>query len=299
MLATLIDKAFDDTLWVFETKWDGFRMISEKKGKRITLYSRNGTDVTAHYPSMVKALGHLKGSAVVDGELVAFDTRGVSRFQLLQNTLNTNTPLVYCVFDLLFLNGKDVRKYPLLERKAMLHTILPKDAHIRFSKHTAKEGVRLFAQAKRKRLEGIMAKRSAGLYYSGKRTREWLKIKAVHEQEVVIVGFTAPKRSRKYFGALVLAVRERGGWRYAGRAGTGFDALALKSIHAKLVPLMLRNKPIQAKIPDELHTSWVRPVLVGEVKFTEWTAKGEMRHPAFLGLRDDKKAMEVVRERVS
>ena len=301
MLATLIDKPFSDKAWVFETKWDGFRILAEIKKRKVVLYSRNGTNVTARYPAVAHALSKMKRDAVIDGELVALDRTGRSRFQLLQNALNTKARLVYCVFDLLFLDGTDMRTLPLLARKEALVGLVPESAHIRYSAHRAANGKKFFAEAKRKKLEGIMAKRAAGRYYSGKRAREWLKIKTAHEQEVVIVGFTAPRRSRKHFGALVLAVREQKGntarWRYVGRAGTGFDAAALRTIHAKLRPLTTRTKPIGEKIPDEVHTTWVRPVLVGEVKFTEWTRGGEMRHPAFLGLRDDKPAIQVVRER--
>ena len=141
-----------------------------------------------------------------------------------------------------------------------------------------------------------MAKLANGRYHSGIRTREWLKVKASQEQEVVIVGFTAPRRSRKYFGSLVLAVRDGKDWKYAGRAGTGFDAETLRSVHAMLVPLITKVKPIAEKVPDEGNTTWVKPKLVAEVKFTEWTAAGEMRHPVFLGLRTDKQATEVTRE---
>lgn len=300
MLATLIGKPFNDGAWVYETKWDGFRMMSEVNRHKVSLYSRNGKNVTARYPAIAKALADLKTGAVIDGELVALDHKGRSRFQLLQNALNTKVRLVYYVFDLLFLNGKDMRKLPLLERKEMLLKILPKTKFVRFSIHRAHNGIKFFEEAKKERLEGIMAKRAAGSYYSGKRTREWLKIKAVHAQEVVIVGYTAPRRSRKYFGALVLAVRESNGkvgrWRYVGRAGTGFNAMTLKTIHSKLVKIKTETKPVEEKVPDESNTIWVRPTLVGEVKFTEWTANGEMRHPVFLGLRDDKPPRKVVRE---
>jgi bifunctional non-homologous end joining protein LigD len=297
MLATLVDKPFNDTGWVFETKWDGFRVVAVIKKGKVTLYSRNGTDVTMRYPAVAKALVRTKYDAVIDGELVALDSKGRSRFQLLQNALNTKTELQYCVFDLLFLDGKDLRKKTLLERKVLLEGIVPKTPLIKYSAHKATTGVTLFAEAKKKDLEGIMAKRAAGRYYSGKRTREWLKIKTAHRQEVVIVGFTAPRRSRKYFGALVLAVREGKRWQYVGRAGTGFDAALLQSIHAKLMPLVVPQKPVAEKVPDEAQTTWVRPKLVGEVKFTEWTRGNEMRHPAFVGLRDDKPASQVVRER--
>ncbi len=144
--------------------------------------------------------------------------------------------------------------------------------------------------------KGSWRKFSRGHYYSGQRSREWLKVKASLGQEVVIVGFTAPRRSRAYFGSLVLAVREGNRWRYVGRAGTGFDRQSLKSLHALMVPLITKTKPIAEKVPDEANTTWVKPKLVGEVKFTEWTSKGEMRHPVFLGLRTDKKATDVIRE---
>jgi bifunctional non-homologous end joining protein LigD len=158
------------------------------------------------------------------------------------------------------------------------------------------KGIAAFKRASRAGEEGVMAKFARGHYYSGQRTREWLKVKASLGQEVVIVGFTAPRRSRQYFGALVLAVREGNGWRYVGRAGSGFDRESLKSLHALMVPLITKTKPVAEKVPDQGNTTWVKPKLVGEVKFTEWTSKGEMRHPVFLGLRGDKKATDVIRE---
>ena len=150
------------------------------------------------------------------------------------------------------------------------------------------DGIKAFNKAKRAQEEGVMAKLAGGRYHSGVRTREWLKVKASQEQEVVIVGFTAPRRSRKYFGALLLAVREGKGWAYVGRAGTGFDAEALRSLHAMMLPLITETKPVPQKVPDVGITTWVKPKLVAEVKFTEWTEAGEMRHPVFLGLRTDK-----------
>ena len=202
-----------------------------------------------------------------------------------------------CVFDLLYCDGRDLRGQPLLERKEELAKILPKSPLLLYSAHVAGAGIKAFKAAKRAGEEGVMAKLASGRYHSGERTREWLKVKASREQEVAIVGFTAPRRARKYFGALVLAVREGKSWKYAGRAGTGFDAETLHSLYRKMVPLIVKTKPIAAKVPSEATTTWVKPKLVAEVKFTEWTAAGEMRHPVFLGLRTDKKATEVVRER--
>ena len=171
--------------------------------------------------------------AVLDGELVALDEHGRSRFQLLQNAEREPVRLLYCVFDLLYLDGKDLRSLPLLKRKELLEAVLPKSPLLHYSAHVVGAGLKAFARAKRAGEEGVMAKLATSRYHSGVRTRDWLKVKASQEQEVVIVGFTAPRRSRKYFGALVLAVREGKRWEYAGRAGTGFDAETLRSLHAE------------------------------------------------------------------
>ena len=296
MLATLTDKPFDNPDWIFETKWDGFRAVAVVAPGKAKLYSRNGLDISRKYPSIVDALAKIKESAVLDGELVALDARGRSRFQLLQNAEREKVRLLYSVFDLLYLDGMDTRKLKLIERKAALKAILPKSKLLLYSAHVARKGIAAFERAKRAGEEGVMAKLASSRYHSGVRTRDWLKVKAHQEQEVVIVGFTAPRRSRKYFGALVLAVREDGAWAYVGRAGTGFDAARLRDIHALMAPLFTDKKPVVAKVPNERSTTWIKPKLVAEVKFTEWTKGGEMRHPVFLGLRTDKKASEVVRE---
>ena len=223
---------------------------------------------------------------------------GRSRFQLLQNALNKKAKLLYVVFDALFVGGKDIRQKPLLRRKEILKALLPRDPLLRYSEHVVEFGKRVFAKAQRAHEEGVIAKRAAGLYYSGKRTREWLKFKVVHEQEVVIVGYTEPRRSRKYFGSLVLAVRDKAKkrWVYAGHVGTGFDQAALKSIYGTMQPLRTDKKPFDQKVKYENATTWLIPKLVGEVKFTEWTSEAEMRHPVFLGLRTDKRALDVIRE---
>jgi bifunctional non-homologous end joining protein LigD len=298
MLATLVDKPFDDKDWIFETKWDGFRLITEKRGHAVRLWSRNGIDVTTRYAVLLPALQKIEGSCVIDGEICALDAHGRSRFQLLQNALNKKARLLYVIFDALVVGGKDIRAKPLLERKEILKTLLPRDPLLRFSEHVPEYGKREFAKAQRAHEEGVIAKRATGLYYSGKRTREWLKFKAVHEQEVVIVGYTEPRKSRKYFGSLVLAVRDKVAkrWVYAGRVGTGFDQAALKSLYGVMQALRTDKKPFDQKVKDVKAITWLMPKLVGEVKFTEWTSEGEMRHPVFLGLRSDKAAADVVRE---
>ena len=206
--------------------------------------------------------------------------------------------MLYVVFDVLFVGDKDIRDKPLLERKTILKSLLPRDPLLRYSEHVAEFGKREFAKAQRAHEEGVIAKRAARLYHLGKRTREWLKFKAVHEQEAVIVGYTEPRRSRKYFGSLVLAVRDKPKkhWVYAGHVGTGFNEAMLKSLYGKMHPLQTGKKPFDQKVKYENATTWLIPKLVGEVKFTEWTSEGEMRHPAFLGLRTDKNALDVIRE---
>jgi bifunctional non-homologous end joining protein LigD len=272
-------------------------MIAEIARGKVTLYSRNGKIISRSYIEVAKALEGVKSDAVIDGELVAIGTDGVSHFQLLQNALRHEAKLLYCVFDLMFEKGVDLRKEPLLERKKRLRAILPRDKLIAFSRHRNAHGTRFFAEADRKGLEGIMAKRAASAYASGSRTPDWLKIKTAKRHEVVIAGFTAPRRTRPFFGALVLAVRENDAWRYIGHVGTGFRHKTLEELHAKLVRLRAPKSPFPARVKDEGVTTWVKPCLVAEVKFSEWTSKGEMRQPVYLGLRSDKQANEVVRER--
>jgi len=295
MLATLIDSPFDDKDWVFETKWDGFRLVAKIGDEGTSLYSRNGNNVTARYARVAEALGSIDHHAVIDGELVALDAGGRSRFQLLQNALRGKARLRYYVFDLMFLDGRDMRSKPLLERKQQLRSIISRHPLIRYSPHSREHGIAEFDKARRAGEEGIIAKRAAGLYYSGKRTREWLKIKAGHEQEAVIVGFTAPRGSREHFGSVVLAVYDKGKLVYVGHSGGGFSRDMLRTLHARMMELKTDNKPFTG-IAHERQTTWIRPQLVCQVKFTEWTDNGEMRHPVFLGLRTDKPARQVRRE---
>jgi bifunctional non-homologous end joining protein LigD len=297
MLATLTDAPFDDPGWVFEDKFDGFRMVAKIESGKVTLYSRNGKIISHSYIEVARALEGVKGDAVIDGELVALDTDGVSHFQLLQNALRSKAKLQYCAFDLMFHEGEDLRGLPLLERKKRLRAILPRHKLIAFSQHRNTFGTKFFEEAGRRGLEGIMAKRAESRYVSGGRTADWLKIKTSKRQEVVIAGFTAPRRTRPFFGALVLAVREKNGWRYIGHVGTGFSHKTLQELHGKLVKLKSPKSPFPAKVKDEAVTTWVKPSLVAEVKFTEWTSSGEMRHPVYLGLRTDKQAEDVLRER--
>jgi bifunctional non-homologous end joining protein LigD len=297
MLATLTDGPFDDAGWIFEDKYDGFRMVAKIERGNVTLYSRNGKIISDSYMEVAGALEGVKGDAVIDGELVALDENGVSHFQLMQNALRHEAKLQYCAFDLMFHDGEDLRSLSLLERKKRLKEILPRNKLIAFSRHRKTEGKKFFEEAERKGLEGIMAKRADSKYLSGARTDNWLKIKTSKRQEVVIAGFTAPRRTRPFFGALALAVREKNGWRYIGHVGTGFSHKMLEELHGKLIKIKTSKSPFATKVKDEAVTTWVKPSLVAEVKFTEWTTKGEMRHPVYLGLRADKRAEDVTRER--
>src|SRR3978361_2392405 len=292
MLATLTDAPFDDPDWIFEDKYDGFRMVSEIRGGKVALYSRNGKIISHSYREVAKALEGVKGDAVIDGELVAIGKDGVSHFQLLQNALRHEAKLLYCAFDLTFCDGEDLRGLTLLERKKRLKNILPRNRLIAFSRHRKQCGTKFFEEAERKGLEGIIAKRADSKYLSGHRTDNWLKIKISKRQEVVIAGFTAPRRTAPFFGALVLAVREKNAWRYIGHVGTGFSHKILEELHGKLVKLKAARSPFPAKVKDEAVTTWVKPSLVAEVKFTEWTGSGEMRHPGYLELRTDKRAAD-------
>ena len=297
MLATLTDAPFDDKNWIFEDKYDGFRMVAVTKGGKVTLYSRNGKIISHNYIEVAKALEGVKGDAVIDGELVALDKSGVSHFQFLQNALRNKAKLQYRAFDLMFQDGEDLRGLPLTERKKRLKAILPKHKLVAYSRHRLASGVKFFEEAERKGLEGIMAKRADSKYLSGARTDNWLKIKTSKRQEVVIAGFTAPRRTRPFFGALTLALRVGDSWRYIGHVGTGFSHDVLAELHGKLIKLRTAKSPFGKKTKDEAVTTWVKPQLVAEVKFTEWTSSGEMRHPVYLGLREDKRAEDVTRER--
>lgn len=297
MLATLSDAPFDDKRWIFEDKFDGFRLVATIENGKVTLYSRNGKIISHNYIEVAKALESIKHDAVIDGELIAIGSNGFSDFQLLQNARRHETKLQYCVFDLMFQDGEDLRGLSLLERKKRLKAIVPKHQLIAFSRHRATFGTKFFMEADRSGLEGIMAKRADSPYLSGARTDNWLKIKTSKRQEVVIAGFTAPRRTRPCFGALALALREGKEWRFIGHVGTGFNQETLKELHAKLIKLKMAKSPFPKKVRGEAVTTWVKPTLVVEVKFTEWTNSGEMRHPVYLGLRADKRAEDVVRER--
>ena len=297
MLATLIEKPFDREGWFFEIKWDGYRAISEVIKNNVRLYSRNGNVLNDKFPEIVHPLEKLSFDAVLDGEIVALDNEGRASFQLLQNHLRTGEGLLaYYVFDVLYLNGHDLRNIPLRRRKHILSQMLPDLPNIRVSEFIEEKGISFFRAVQENGVEGIMAKNGASTYQSGARSREWLKIKNTLSQEAVIGGFTAPRGGRKHLGSLLLGVYDGRDLVYIGRSGGGFAEDELSRMHAKLKLLITETSPFPSPPKTDTPATWVKPELVCEVRFSEWTDEGLMRHPVFLGLREDIPPFDVKRE---
>jgi bifunctional non-homologous end joining protein LigD len=293
MLATLGDQPFNDPHWIFEIKWDGYRAIADVNNKAVELYSRNGLSFKLLYPPIAEALQQLDINAVLDGEIVVFNDNNKPDFQRLQQFGELKKgKLVYYVFDCLFVKGKSIQHKPLLERKEILKKLIPKNNIIQFADHVAENGLDFFEGVKAMDLEGMIAKQSSSIYKSGKRSADWLKIKNHNIQEAIIAGYTAPRRSRKYFGALILAIKQENELQYIGHTGTGFTNGTLKNIYEKLQPYVRNRSPFQAKVPVNSPVTWVEPVLVSNIKFSEITQGGILRHPVFMGLRVDKSADE-------
>jgi bifunctional non-homologous end joining protein LigD len=298
MLATLVKEPFNREGWIFEIKWDGFRAIADVERKKVELYSRNFISFNEHFPPIVEALKKLNLRVVLDGEVVVVDKKGKSHFQLLQNYLEHEKQgqLTYYVFDILSYNGKNLCSIPLSKRKKILKKILPKNKWIKYSDHIPQHGVKFFKAAQKMNVEGIIAKDATSPYRPGKRTLEWQKIKIHMQQEAVIGGFTEPRGGRKKFGALVLGVYEGDKLIYIGHTGGGFNYESLSMVYEKLKPLIQKNSPFETVPKTNAPVTWVKPKLVCEVTFAEWTQDGHMRQPIFLGLRLDKNAKEVKKE---
>jgi bifunctional non-homologous end joining protein LigD len=295
MLATPSDVPFNDEDWIFEIKWDGYRAVTEKKGKNIKFYSRNGLSFNELYPELIPELMKIKKDCVLDGEIVVLNEAGRPSFQKLQQfDENRSLPILYYVFDCLSYDGKDLTDLSLIERKKYALKAIPKSNAIIYSDHIERDGEKFFNEIiKLDGLEGMMAKRAESTYEEGRRSRSWLKIKLVNTQEAIIAGYTAPRESRKYFGALILGVYDKKKLRYIGHSGTGFSDKMLKELHAKLQPLVTDESPFDEKVPVNAAVTWVEPELVCNVKFSELTDEGIMRHPVFMGLRIDKEPEEV------
>jgi len=296
MKAVLSDRPFSDPDWIFERKLDGIRCLAIRDGSRVSLMSRTARRMNDQFPELVRALEEEpSGDFTLDGEIVAFED-GVTSFARLQQRARERVPVFLYVFDLPRHDGEDLRPLPLRERKARLRRALDFHGAIRFNPHrNGEHGEELYREACEKGLEGVIAKR-ADSPYAGGRSRDWLKLKCHAEQELVIGGFTAPKGSRTEFGALLVGYNEDGALRYAGKVGTGFDQAALRELGARMRELEQERSPFEPFKPIPPGTRWVRPELVAQFGFSEWTRDGRLRHPRYIGLREDKPAREVVRE---
>jgi bifunctional non-homologous end joining protein LigD len=298
MLATLTDDPFDDKDWVFEIKWDGYRAVAHAIKGKVKLESRNNISFAEKFHPVAEALEQFPIDVVLDGEIVAVNDDGRGDFQLLQQWQKTGAgELIYYVFDLLWIDGYDIRALTLAERKEILRAIVPETGIIRYSDHITGKGNEFYNLAVKQGLEGIMAKHAESPYTTAIRTKQWLKIKTHQRQEVVIGGFTQTRGSRKHFGALVLGVYEKDELIYVGHTGTGFTEESLTDVYKLLKPLIITTCPFRTKPKTNMPCTWVKPKLVCEIRFSEWTKDNIMRIPVFMGLRQDKSPKEVTKEK--
>jgi DNA ligase D-like protein (predicted ligase) len=304
MLATLTQERFSRKGWLFEPKWDGERCLVFGRGGGLSFLSRNEKRLNDRYPELAPAFAKCATSSfIADGEIVAF-RGGLTSFMELQkrmqvehpsSSLLREVPVYLFLFDLTYLNGYDLRRVPLRYRKMLLRSAFPFGHRVRFTEHRETDGEAYYHEACRNGWEGIIAKNVDSQYVS-KRTREWLKFKCEQGQELVIGGYTDPQGSRIGLGALLLGFYRKGRLHYAGKVGTGFDTAMLKSLAQRLRSIETHVSPFADQDIPQGGVHWVKPELVAQIAFTEWTADGRLRHPRFLGLRDDKRPSEVVRE---
>jgi bifunctional non-homologous end joining protein LigD len=289
MLATLVRAPFHKPGWVYEEKYDGIRILAYKEGSRVRLVSRNEIDRTSGFPGIADAVRALKpATLLLDGEVVVFDRKKVSRFQLLQKGKGH---AAYAVFDCLYRAGKDLRREPLSIRRVEMEKSLGTNSTLIPSRRLAKNGLKAFEEAKRRGFEGLVAKDLASPYVE-KRSNAWLKVKVHQEDEFVIGGITKPEGARKYFGALLLGAYQAGQLHYVGKVGTGFDESALASLYKRFRSLVSQRSRF-VELLREKGVTYLEPKLVAQISFQEWTAEMKLRQPVFLGLRDDKKPKEV------
>jgi bifunctional non-homologous end joining protein LigD len=303
-LATLTDERFSDPKWIFERKFDGMRCLAFRDGDHVRLLSRNRQPLNGTYPELVEALATQRTTRfVVDGEVVAFEGRRTS-FARLQGRLGITDPeaarasrirVYYYVFDLLHLDGACTAELPLRWRKRLLRDAISFDDPLRNTTHRVDDGIAAYRAACQRGDEGVIAKRGDSTYESG-RSRNWLKFKCVRDQEFVVGGYTSPKGSRMELGALLLGYYDDRDLVYAGKVGTGFDEATLRSLHERLTPIEQDASPFTRGLVRENGARWVRPKLVAQIGFTEWTRDGKLRHPRYQGLRTDKDPADVVRE---
>lgn len=295
MLATLVAKPFDEPGWVYEEKYDGIRVLAYKEGKHVWLLSRNDVDRTGDFPELVAAIRKLRPvSLLLDGEVVVFDRNKISRFQLLQQSKGH---AFYAVFDCLYADGIDLRQEPLSARRKILEKVVPTNGVLLLSRRLSANGFKAYKLAKRRGYEGLVAKAGSSPYVE-RRSRYWFKVKVHQEDEFVIVGFTAPKGSREYFGALLLGAYEDGKLRYVGKVGTGFDKNTLATLYEKFRRLIVDEITLLDP-PREKDVTFLKPKLIAQISYQELTADKKLRQPVFLGLRDDKRPNDVVLPEVS
>jgi bifunctional non-homologous end joining protein LigD len=290
MLATLVHEPFHRPGWIYEEKYDGYRILAYKEGARVRLMSRNAKDRTGTYTDVADAVRALPSrTLLLDGEIVAFDRRGVSRFQLLQRG---QARPAFAVFDCLYADGRDLRRDPLTTRRRVLESALTDRAPLRLARRLTGDGMAAYRLAKRRGLEGLIAKDPDAPYVQG-RSGKWLKVKIRQEEEFVIGGYTVPGGARTRFGALLLGAYDRSGkLRYVGKVGTGFTEPSLDSLYRRFRPLIRETSPF-ADPPRARGLTYLAPRLVAQIAFEEWTAGWKLRQPSFLGLRDDKQPSEV------
>ena len=292
MLATLVGAPVDRPGWIAEEKYDGIRLIAYKEGRAVRLITRNDIDRAADFPGVVSAVAKLPApTLVLDGEVVIFDEAHVSRFTLLQRRDGTGQ-LVYVAFDCLYARGEDLRRLPLGERRQRLEREVRAADALAVARRLPGTGSEAYEAARRLGLEGIILKAEASRYEEGTRSRSWLKVKLRNEEEFVIGGYTAPAGARSHFGALLVGAWDADRLRYAGKVGTGFTERLLADLSCRFRPLTRATSPFADRVPARGAT-WLEPTLVAQLAFTERTRDGKLRHPTFLGLREDKPAREV------
>lgn len=302
MLAKPGGKPFDDQDWVFEIKWDGYRAVAELNKGKVKLYSRNGLSFENKYAEVVAALQKIKRNIILDGEIVVLDSNSKPSFQLLQHypDVPEGCTLIYYVFDVLSIDGKKLYDVPLVDRKKKLQRLLPKQSIIRYCEHVVGGGEAFFKWVLQHDLEGMIAKKSDSLYHVNKRSSEWLKIRNHNITEALICGYTAPKGARNHFGSLILGIHDsKGILHYAGHVGTGFSDQSLKELYQQLNKLIQKKSPFNEKVRVNDVVTWIKPILVCNIKYTEWTMDKQLRHPVFMGLRIDKKPVEVKKEKTA
>lgn len=307
MLAVLTNTYFSSTDWIYEQKFDGQRCLAFKKNGVVTLKSRNNRSINTEYPELVDALtAQAADNFIIDGEIVALNKHGASDFQILQSRMNLKksieiaqlqktVPIYYCIFDLMYVDGYDVRELPVLARKLVLKKLLHFRGILKYTQHKTKNGLGLFKQACKAHEEGLIVKKADGIYTSS-RSSDWLKFKCGMEQELVIIGYTEPQGNRTDFGALLVGYYKDKKLCYAGKVGTGYDQKTLRMLGAKVRALEIKKCPAHNYDESTKGVHWIKPKLVAEFKFANWTTGNRLRVGRYKGLRTDKAATDVVQE---